>query len=1109
MCCLSTLTFPSTAARRSACRSRDSDHPLHDHPLLVHPREYGDVPPWYQREQDFAAILQLAKRVVPSQPSLLVQWLGGASDAYLRGLLDRPEAFQAEILQALRQTATPEVSFVAFRRTPASPNGLLVLRRASLRLTDAFCMLSPDESSNEAMIFQAGPLDEVSISSRLWPHLRRCGPLLEEFAECGCLPHGAERDRALEDALAAAARTPRQVLQLVHSGGSFLGLDSWFEANHSRGHDFHRVAAERVAEQLRPHAHAGDVLELRELLGVLDPQLTGPEEAEARRQPLFDAAVVSEAACAQRPCAQPPRFSDVVAPPALRRGWTGLSDHEPEMLVRCLERCDARTLRELKAVSARWGARARRVLASDGWRRAGLWSGPAWSDGALVDDLVEGIGRFRAGPPPRPRRGDRMLQARMDQGGWWWGPYESLMRLDVAVELPQHAGALLPLVAHENGAVRWMATRLLRRLELPTLAMHVSALLPLLQTAQDFHHGHGPLEDEVASWLAAAKLAVRTLEPPTLSQHVDALLPLLENRLGDVVEVASEALDRLEPQTISQHIDALLPRLAHTDRNVSRAAERMLVKLEPPALYQHVGALLALLRHTDSDVQYRALRVLKRLDAQTLGQHVDVLLPHLSHQDWDMRLVTVLALDKLAPPTLGTHLGALLPLLADANAEVHAVVSAMVVRLLNSVDPVVVQLLRSLDAPTLGLLLPLLAQIRVRALDVVVKLLDRLDASTLVRHLDVLIDVSAKLRAEVEKVVDSLDAPTLAPHIDELLPHLTHELSSVRWAAVVLLDRLPPPTLGTHLGALLPLLADANAQLRAEVSGMVVKVLDSVDPPTLVEHLDVLLSSTDVSVVEAAVRMLGSHAPPMVEKHVDALLPLLEHPAEGVREAAVQAIRRLDPATPDCNAIHLAIEGARELLTHANESVREAAVKVLTMLDPLTVSHHFDPSDCHFGLLPQLTHANEGVREAATKVLGMLDPPTVRQHAGELLKQLANAGDGVWDVVGVFCALEPQALVPHIRVLPPLLEHSDWQVREAAVQLLGMLTPQALVPHVGVLLPLLAGEDDDVRRAVVEVLVELDAGTLKQHVGDLQWLLGGARAAVRAAVVKVLGRLNS
>ena len=57
-------------------------------------------------------------------------------------------------------------------------------------------------------------------------------------------------------------------------------------------------------------------------------------------------------------------------------------------MMACLERCDARTLRELKAVSAAWQRRAREVLcdAASAWRQQPIWS-PSAEGRALAAQL--------------------------------------------------------------------------------------------------------------------------------------------------------------------------------------------------------------------------------------------------------------------------------------------------------------------------------------------------------------------------------------------------------------------------------------------------------------------------------------------------------------------------------------------------------------------------------------------------------------------------------------------------------------------------------------------------------------------------------------------------
>ena len=95
-----------------------------------------------------------------------------------------------------------------------------------------------------------------------------------------------------------------------------------------------------------------DMHALRRLLGVTRPELTASEAAEQRAEELF----------APTP---PPEVPEAPAPPPLHRGLSataaeraGLRAVAETYLGDCLARCDARTLRELKGVSRRWGARA-------------------------------------------------------------------------------------------------------------------------------------------------------------------------------------------------------------------------------------------------------------------------------------------------------------------------------------------------------------------------------------------------------------------------------------------------------------------------------------------------------------------------------------------------------------------------------------------------------------------------------------------------------------------------------------------------------------------------------------------------------------------------------
>ena len=105
--------------------------------------------------------------------------------------------------------------------------------------------------------------------------------------------------------------------------------------------------------------------------------------------------------------------------------------------------------------------------------------------------------------------------------------------------------------------------------------------------------------------------------------------------------------------------------------------------------------------------------------------------------------------------------------------------------------------------------------------------------------------------------------------------------------------------------------------------------------------------------------------------------------------------------------------------------------------------------------------------------------------------------------------LEPAALAPHAATIVQRLEHSDERVRRAAVQVLGRLEPAALAPHAAALLKFDAAEKEEkVRILAMPAMVKLQPETRDERVAAVVQRLEHSRPFVREAAVEALGRLD-
>jgi len=105
--------------------------------------------------------------------------------------------------------------------------------------------------------------------------------------------------------------------------------------------------------------------------------------------------------------------------------------------------------------------------------------------------------------------------------------------------------------------------------------------------------------------------------------------------------------------------------------------------------------------------------------------------------------------------------------------------------------------------------------------------------------------------------------------------------------------------------------------------------------------------------------------------------------------------------------------------------------------------------------------------------------------------------------------LGPTRLSQHVPAVLQLLESHIVDVREAAMQVMGMLTASALVPHVPVLLERLdADMSASVRRAAGYALERLDKADIAEHVPAMLRALADSHFEVRCAAVDVLTKVK-
>lgn len=179
-----------------------------------------------------------------------------------------------------------------------------------------------------------------------------------------------------------------------------------------------------------------------------------------------------------------------------------------------------------------------------------------------------------------------------------------------------------------------------------------------------------------------------------------------------------------------------------------------------------------------------------------------------------------------------------------------------------------------------------------------------------------------------------------------------------------------------------------------------------------------------------------------------------------VRLEAVRTIGKLEPAELARHSSALV-----EKLADEKSDVRLAAVQALSKLDPPELAKQSG------ALIERLEDADFYVRRAAAASLRNLDHAEIAKHSKVFIHKLGGTNLHARQAAAeALCKLD---LTGHSDDLAWMLDHTDSNVRVAALSLLGSLSPADLTKHSCFLEDRLGDADMKVRWAGVEILERL------------------------------------
>ena len=792
--------------------------------------------------------------------------------------------------------------------------------------------------------------------------LTRTAKLLEELklpdARRGeLIAKGLPRGAALDDELRAATRAaldelgvtnddePRAASSSLLRAARLLRYLNWFDAPLPA-----TILAESVAQLLRGKSAEGRQ-GLRALLGN-DDDLSADEKRAALAEPLFTAPPA--------PSAEEPETS---APPQPERSFS-LTLNVADPIQTCLERCDARTLRELKAVSSAWRRRAREVL---GVSTSTWWRQPIWSTSAEGRELVEQL----RPPSVLTDHAKKKLLKRMGE------------ELDCKVELAGHADAVVRRLRDSDNGVRRAAVEVLGKLEPEALALHADAVV-------------AKLEDSDKNVRQAATTTLSKLGPAALA---DALVAKLEHPDGDVRCAVLKMLSKMvEPATLAEHADSIIARMeddAEKVRDAAAATLAKLYKLDTAVLAGHAGALVAKLEHPNRDVRCAVLKMLGNLEPATLAQHADALVSMLEDNEGKVRRVAFGTLGKLEPATLAQYAATIVAKLttqslrSEAQAALGKLKATELARHASAIraklnDPnehvrcAALEVLRKLEAGTLERYAAAIAAKLEDARDVclaAVRTLGMLKGGVIEKHAAGIVALLAHSDRDVRHAAEKTlgksgvqrTAAALKEHAAVIVAKLEDSNIRVRHAAVTTLGKMEVCDLDEHASAIIAKLGHSDGGVRwAAVEAMGTRC-------TLCTHSDGTTSK--YSLIQLR--------PPYARE----VVRTLEDSSEHVRREAVATLGTLDLRDLASNAKDIVA-----MLGHSNEHVRIMALEVLGKLglgdDETRYSWRTSEYlNAHATAVVDTLQEDSSthVRYAAATTLGKLDATTLTLHAAAVI----------------------------------------------------------------------------------------------------------------------------
>lgn len=473
-----------------------------------------------------------------------------------------------------------------------------------------------------------------------------------------------------------------------------------------------------------------------------------------------------------------------------------------------------------------------------------------------------------------------------------------------------------------------------------------------------------------------------------------------------------------------------------------------------------IASVIALFEDENWHVKQAALNALRRIARRGDEYVVNAVCAQLEHQDWRVRWVALKALVDIAPKNNACVFLAVIRRFEDAICDVrHLAIEVL--------GEVVSRGHQSAVAAVTERLSHNACHVRKAAVEALARIAGREDTGSIVAASELLQDMHLEVRLAALQTLGIIargDKCATAT-VCELLTHQERQIRQMGIRALLIVAEKGDPRV---ISALSSVLADEDLYVRWDAANALGQITEKGDMHAISFVCENVLRDDWQRCSREVIKALHQIADVGDERVITQIVAYFESPDEHVRQAAVDMLAEMSNKE-DTHAIRYLSKRFRD----TSPLVRKTVVQALSKLSGGT-----NNSTALQIVSSSLVDPDIYVRWAAVRALGEIaeesDALGVLSSAlGEALEN-SDLHDAAQDVLRVLSKFEPDGQTHAVQALFSQLSNEDWQVRLAALQLLGGFSIVAEQKSSPAVRALLRDSHQDIRNLAFKLVTASD-----------------------------------